>query len=67
MVAFPSAPVVPVPVAAPVRVTVAPLTRAFEVAFLTVKFTLVATPVVTVVGLALTVNAGIMGSFTGSE
>ena len=58
MVAFPSVPVVPLPVAAPVRVTNAPLTGSVEVAFLTVKITGVGVPVVTVVGFALTVNTG---------
>ena len=59
MVALPSAPVAPVPVAAPLRVTVAPLTTSVELAFLTVKFTLVGVPAVTDVGLAVTVNTGV--------
>ena len=58
IVAFPSAPVTPLPVATPVRVTVAPFTARPEVWFLTVKFTSAGIPAVTIAGLPVTLNTG---------
>ena len=62
IVVLPSAPVTPLPVATPVRVTVAPFTARPEVWFLTVKFTLVGIPTVTDIGLAFMVNTGVTGA-----
>ena len=58
IVALPSAPVMPVPVAAPAKATVAPVITPPEDWFLTVKFTGVGVPAITMAGLAVTVKTG---------
>jgi len=60
--AVPADEVVPVPVAAPVRVTVALLTDAFVSIRVTLKVTLVGVPTVIAVGFATTFNEGIIGA-----